>query len=183
MTRAVFLDRDGTINEEVIYLNSVEQFRLLPGAGEAIRMLNQRGWPVIVITNQSALARGYLTEEELALVHQRMKAALEREGGRIDAIYVCPHHPDDGCACRKPDTALFEQAAQEFGIDLSTSYAVGDKMTDLLAGARLGCRTVLVLTGHGQEQLENKDEWEVEPDHIDSDLLAAVQWILAEVGK
>jgi len=181
--RAVFLDRDGTINEEVIYLNSAEQFRLLPGAGEAIRLLNQKGWLVIVITNQSALARGYFTAEDLALVHQKMKAALDGEGAQINAIYVCPHQPEDGCLCRKPGTALFEQAAREFDIDLSKSYAIGDKMTDLVPGARLGCRTVLLLTGHGQEQLENKDEWEMEPDYIAPDLLSAVRWILAEVGK
>ncbi len=180
MTRTVFLDRDGTINEEVIYLSSAEQFRLLPGAGEAIRLLNQKGWLVIVITNQSGLARGYFTEEEVALVHQRMKAALGQEGAHIDGIYVCPHHPDDGCTCRKPGTAFFERATQELDIDLSMSYAIGDKMTDLLPGARLGCRTILVLTGHGQEQLEAKDKWEVEPDHVAPDLLSAVQWILAE---
>jgi len=179
-TRTVFLDRDGTINEEVIYLSNLEQFRLLPGAGEAIRLLNQRRWRVIVITNQSGLGRGYFTEEELALVHQRMRAALDREGAHIDAIYVCPHQPEDGCPCRKPGTALFERAAQEFDIDLSKSYAIGDKMTDLLPGACLGCRTVLILTGHGQEQLENKDEWETEPDYVASDLLSAAQWILAE---
>jgi len=183
MTRAVFLDRDGTINEEVIYLSCVEQFRLLPGAGDAIRSLNQRGWPVIVITNQSGLARGYFSDKELSLVHLKMKAALNREGAHLDGVYVCPHQPEDGCSCRKPGTALFEQAAQEFDIDLSKSYAIGDKMTDLLPGARLGCRTVLVLTGHGQEQLENRDGWEVEPDHITPDLLTAVQWILAEVEK
>jgi D-glycero-D-manno-heptose 1,7-bisphosphate phosphatase len=180
MARAVFLDRDGTINEEVNHLSNSEQFRLLPGAGEAVRTLNQKGWLVIVITNQSGLARGYFTEEELAVVHQKMKAALDREGARIDGIYVCPHQLDDGCSCRKPGTALFDQAAQEFNIDLSKSFAVGDKMTDLLPGARLGCRTVLILTGHGQEQLENKDEWEAEPDYIASDLLSAAQWILAE---
>ena len=183
MARAVFLDRDGTINEEVIYLSSVEQFRMLSGASKAIRMLNQKGWLVIVITNQSGLARGYFTEEELAVVHQKMKAALDGEGAQIDAIYVCPHQPEDGCSCRKPGTALFEQAAQEFDIDLSRSYAIGDKITDLLPGARLGCRTILVLTGHGQEQLENRDGWEAEPDHIAPDLLSAVQWILAEVEK
>lgn len=180
MTRAVFLDRDGTINEEVIYLESAEQFSLLPGAGEAIRLLNQSDWLVIVITNQSGLARGYFTEEELAIAHQKMQTVLDQEEARIDGIYVCPHHPDAGCSCRKPGTALFEQAAQEFDVDLSASYAVGDKMTDLLPGTRLGCRTILVLTGHGQEQLGNRDGWEVEPDYIAPDLLSAVQWILAE---
>lgn len=181
MTRAVFLDRDGTINEEVHYLSSSEQFRLLPDAGKAIRLLNQRGWRVIVITNQSALARGHFTEEELALVHHKMKTELDREGAHIDGIYVCPHHPDNGCSCRKPGMALFEQAAQEFDVDFGTSCAVGDKMTDLLPGAHLGCRTILVLTGHGQQELASRDEWEVEPDHIAPDLLSAVRWILAEV--
>jgi len=180
MSRAVFLDRDGTINEEVNYLSSAEQFRLLPGAGEAIRMLNQRGWRVIVITNQSGLARGYLTEEELARIHHQMKADLDREGAHIDGIYVCPHHPDDGCPCRKPGTALFEGAAQEFDIDFSRSCAVGDKMADLLPGARLGCHTILLLTGHGPEELETRDAWEVEPDYMASDLLSAVRWILAQ---
>ena len=141
-------------------------------------MLNQRGWLVIVITNQSGLARGYFSEEELARIHHKMKADLDREGARVDGIHVCPHHPDDGCPCRKPGTALFERAAQEFDVDFNTSYAVGDKITDLLPGVHLGCRTILILTGHGQEEVENRDGWEVEPDYIASDLLSAVQWVL-----
>lgn len=175
--KAVFLDRDGTINEEVNYLGSPEGWRLLPRAGEAIHQLNVRGWQVVLITNQSGVGRGYYTEQDVQAVHERMDADLARAGARLDGIYYCPHHPDAGCDCRKPHTLLFEQAARELNIDLTRSYAVGDKLSDLEPGRRLGCRTVLVLTGHGRDHLALARQHGAHIDYVADDLYRAVEWI------
>lgn len=176
--RAVFLDRDGTINAEVNYLSRVEDWQLLPQADTAIRLLNEQGWRVAVITNQAGVGRGYYPAEAVAALHAHLRAELARVGARVDGIYVCPHHPDDNCECRKPKTRLFEQAAREFDIDLSASYAVGDKLSDLIPGRALGCRAILVLTGHGQTHRAMAEQQGFQPDHIADDLYQAVQWIL-----
>ncbi|WP_022853981.1 D-glycero-beta-D-manno-heptose 1,7-bisphosphate 7-phosphatase [Thermodesulfatator atlanticus] len=179
MRPAVFLDRDGTINEEVNYLSSPEEFKLIPGAGEAIRLFNQAGFAVVVITNQSGLARGYFTEETLQKIHQKMCKDLAAHGARIDAIYYCPHHPDDHCSCRKPKTGLVERAAKELGLDLKKSYVIGDRYLDLLLARNIGAKGVLVLTGYGREELEKKlPEIGLEPDIIARDLLDAAKRIL-----
>ena len=178
--RAVFLDRDGTINEEVNYLRQPEDFRLLPGAALAIRLLREQGWLVIVITNQSGVARGYYTEGDVAAMHARLRADLAQAGSAVDAIYYCPHHPDAACACRKPGTLLFEQAARDFDLDLAASYVVGDKQSDLLPGQRLGCGTVLVLTGYGRRELALADQQGWQPDYVAADLYQAAQWICSE---
>jgi D-glycero-D-manno-heptose 1,7-bisphosphate phosphatase len=175
---AVFLDRDGTINEEVNYLSKPEDFRLLPGAALAIRLLKEKGWLVVVITNQSGVARAYYTEGDVAAMHARLRADLAQAGTGVDAIYYCPHQPDDACACRKPGTLLFEQAAHDFDIDLAASYVVGDKQSDLLPGKRLGCGTILVLTGYGRSELAMAGRQGFQPDYIAADLYQAAQWIL-----
>ena len=146
--RAVFLDRDGTMAKDVPYCNCPEDFQLFPSTAKAIRLLSEHGFKIIVITNQSGIARGYFTEETLAKIHKKMKKELAREGARIDAIYYCPHHPDDNCNCRKPGTALVLQAAKDFDIDLKRSYMVGDLPMDVGLGRAAGCRTVLVDTNH-----------------------------------
>ncbi len=146
MNRAVFLDRDGTIARDVHYCRRSEDFEILPTVPEAIRLLNENGFKVVVITNQSGIARGYFTEETLAQIHQKMADELAKYGAWVDAIYYCPHHPDDGCQCRKPKTALFLKAAGEHNIDLKSSYVVGDMQMDIDAGKALGCKTVLVTT-------------------------------------
>ncbi len=145
--KAVFLDRDGTIAKDVHYCPRPEDFELLPSVPEAIKLLNENSFKVIVVTNQSGIARGYFTEETLAQIHQKMKDELAKYGARVDAIYHCPHHPDDGCECRKPKTALFLKAAGEHDIDLKSSYVVGDMQMDIDAGKSLDCKTVLVTTG------------------------------------
>ena len=179
MRPAVFLDRDGTINEEVNYLSSPEEFKLIPGAGEAIYMFNQANFAVVVITNQSGLARGYFTEETLQKIHQKMCKDLAAHGARIDAIYYCPHHPDDHCSCRKPKTGLVERAAKELGLDLKKSYVIGDRYLDLMLARNIGAKGVLVLTGYGREELEKKlPEIGLEPDIIARDLLDAAKRIL-----
>lgn len=172
MKRAVFLDRDGTIARDVHYCRRPEDFELLPTVPEAIRLLNTNGLKVVVITNQSGIARGYFTEETLARIHKKMEDELKKYWARVDAIYYCPHHPDDGCECRKPRTDLFLRAAKGLDIDLSRSVVVGDTQMDIHAGKALGCKTVLVNTGPlgGNGIIEP-------PDYTADSLLEAAQWI------
>jgi D-glycero-D-manno-heptose 1,7-bisphosphate phosphatase len=184
----VFLDRDGTINEEVGYLNHVDRFLLLPRAGAAIRRLNDHGFKTVVITNQSGVARGYFPESLVLEVHQKMKDLLAGEGARLDGVFYCPHHPDaenplyrQRCRCRKPGTALIERAAVELDLDLSRSYMIGDRGMDVAFGRSLGVRGVLVLTGYGKgEWTYLKETWKVMPDYVASDLYEAVEWILQQ---
>lgn len=156
--KAVFLDRDGTINLEKDYLHKPEEFVFVPGAVEAIRLLNQAGYLVVVVTNQSGVARGYYDEAAVLQLHQYIDSLLQVEGCHVDAWYYCPHHLDGNtpynreCGCRKPLPGMLNNAAQELGIDLSHSWMVGDKKIDVDAGLAAGCRPVLVLTGYGAEE-------------------------------
>ena len=180
--RAVFLDRDGTIAEEVGYLNHLSRFRIYPFAAAAIRRLNQAGVPVVVVTNQSGVARGFFPEELVHRVHQHMSAELGASGARLDAIYYCPHKDEDDCGCRKPRPGLLERAAREHHLELPGSSLVSDRYADLEMGHQVGCRTVLVLTGYGRGELEwNRARWLRQPDWIAEDLRAAVDVILKEI--
>ena len=186
--RAVFLDRDGTINEEVGYVNHLRRFVLLPRVGEAIRLLNRRGLKTVVVTNQSGVARGYFPESLIHLVHQRMEELLGQEGAHLDGIYYCPHHPDAGsppyrqkCRCRKPDTGLVDEATRSLDLDCSKSYMIGDRGPDLEFARRIGAKGILVLTGYGRGEWEYcRDQWNAEPDYVAQDLYEAVQWILRQ---
>lgn len=183
---AVFLDRDGTINEQMGYVNHLSRFQLLPGAARAIRSLNEAGLPVVVVTNQSGLARGYFPESLLDQVHAELHRLLAEEGAHLDGLYVCPHHPEAreerfrlDCDCRKPRTGLLERAAVELGLDLGRSYMVGDRWSDLRCGAAVGATTVLVLTGYGRgDALYVGPGQTVQPDHVAEDLERAAAWIL-----
>ena len=183
---AVFLDRDGTINEQMGYVNHLSRFQLLPGVARAIRSLNEAGLPVVVVTNQSGLARGYFPESLLEAVHAEMYRLLAQEGARLDGLYVCPHHPEAreerfrlDCDCRKPRTGLLERAAAELGLDLGRSYMVGDRWSDLRCGAAVGASTILVLTGYGLGDAAYVGPGQpVQPDHVAEDLLAAAEWII-----
>jgi mannose-1-phosphate guanylyltransferase/phosphomannomutase len=171
--RAVFLDRDGTIAPDVHYCSRVEDFTLFPDAPAAIKLLKDHGFKVIVVTNQSGLARGLFSEETLTAIHSKLHAELRKIGTDVDAIYYCPHHPDDGCACRKPGTVLFQRAAQEHSIDLSRSYIVGDLELDIKAGRLLGCSTVLVTTGpNGHKDIA------AAPDYVAGNLVQSSKWIV-----
>jgi histidinol-phosphate phosphatase family protein len=178
MARAVFLDRDGTINEEVGYLRDPNLVRLLPGDGEAVRLLREAGWRVIVVTNQSAIARGYLDLQTLHAINSRLIAELQRWGATVDDILYCPHHPDDRCRCRKPNTGLIELAKSRFDIDLPASWVIGDQASDIQLGRNAGCRTILVLTGHGEENQNRANN----PDLVVRDLREAAQRILRDDG-
>ena len=183
---AVFLDRDGTINEQMGYVNHLSRFQLLPGVARAIRSLNEAGLPVVVVTNQSGLARGYFPESLLEAVHAELHRLLAREGAHLDGLYICPHHPEAreerfrlDCDCRKPKPGLLERAAAELGLDLGRSYMVGDRWSDLRCGAAVGATTVLVLTGYGRGDAAYVGPGQtVQPDHVAEDLEAAARWIL-----
>ncbi|MDO5415873.1 MAG: HAD family hydrolase [Lachnospiraceae bacterium] len=156
--KTIFLDRDGTINEEVNYLHRPEDLKLLPGAAEAIRLWNEHGFQVVVVTNQAGVARGYYEERDVEQLHRYMNQILEPEGAHIDRFYYCPHHPEHGigrykvkCHCRKPETGMFEAAQADRAVDKEHSYMIGDKWLDTQAGARFGIHTALVGTGYGRE--------------------------------
>jgi len=180
---AVFLDRDGTICVLVHYMDDPDQVELIAGSAQAIKMFNDLGLKVFVITNQSALARGFFTEQVLDAIHERMNRVIEKEGAHIDAIYFCPHHPDDKCGCRKPAPGLVLRSAEENGIDLKRSYMIGDKMDDVEAGKAAGCKGILVLTGYGSGELALRDKWHIVPDHIADNLLGAAEWIEKQLRK
>ena len=141
---AVFLDRDGTICKDVHYMRSPEQFELLPGVAEGIKLLNELGVKVIVATNQSGVARGYFTEQDLKKIHERMIEELSKRGAKIDAIYYCPHHPDDECGCRKPKIGMLKRAGADFDLDLKRCFIVGDKRLDVETGENAGCVSILI---------------------------------------
>lgn len=154
---AVFLDRDGTINEQMGYINHICRFQLLPGAAEAIRRLNDAQIPVVVVSNQSGLARGYFPEELLLAVHQKMARLLAEKGAHVDGIYYCPHHPEarkkefrQSCTCRKPQPGLILQAAEEMNLAPERSFMVGDRWSDIKTAANCGARSILVRTGYGR---------------------------------
>ena len=179
----MFLDRDGVINvNRPDHVKSWDEFVFLPNALAALRKLTARDFRVIITTNQAAIARGLVTEETVREIHARMIAAVKRAGGRIDAVYYCPHHPDDKCGCRKPQPGLFVQAARDFEIDLVRSFVIGDAFSDVGAALAIGAQPSLVLTGRGRaqhaEMTANND-----PGHqVAEDLLGAVEWILRAEG-
>jgi len=176
MKPAVFLDRDGTINhdEKDYSIQRAEDFKFIPGALEALVKLSENDYLVVVLTNQSMVGRGFISSEKLQEIHDKLRVDVEKAGGRIDAVYYCPHHPDDGCGCRKPKAKMFMDAKQELDIDLSKSYMVGDTTGDILAGKNAGVSTILVSTG-----LAGKDNrYEVEADYKVRDLAEAAELII-----
>ncbi len=180
----VFLDRDGVINRDSPdYVTSWDQFVFLPGSLEAIVRLTRAGMAVMLITNQSAVGRGMMDVATLEDMHRNLRQAVERQGGRIDAVFYCPHHPDEGCDCRKPKPGLILEARRQYNLDLAASTMIGDSARDIECGIRAGCgRTILVRTGlhDAQAQLTTKG---LHPDRVAADLAAAVDWLLGTMGK
>jgi len=182
---AVFFDRDGTLNEEVDFLTTPEQLRLIQGASTAVRSLNTRGFPVCIISNQSAVARGLLSEADLIPIHRKLTRELGRDGAHIDRIYYCPHHPTAGiapynveCECRKPRPGMLQRAAEELSLDLSGSYVVGDRIVDVQVARAVGARAILVLTGYGMTALNDCRSQGVRPDFVAASAREAVEFIL-----
>jgi len=182
---AVFIDRDGTISEEVGYVNHPSRFRLFPYSSEAIRILNNNDWLAILVTNQAGVARGYFSEDVIVKVHEQLKHELKE--ARLDGIYYCAHHPSIGeppyrfdCDCRKPKTGLIDRAAQEFEIDRGASWMVGDRYGDVELARNAGLRSALVLSGYGLGEWEyQRNSWKHQPDLVCENLLEAVKMIVA----
>lgn len=187
----MFIDRDGTLTEEVGYVNHPRRLRLLPRSAEAIRRLNASGIAAVVVTNQAGVARGYFSEDVLRATHEALAAQLEDAGAHLDGLYFCPHHPTEGeppyraaCECRKPAPGLLRRAATELDLDLAASAMVGDRPSDLVPARTVGARAVLVLTGYGLGEWEyRRAHFPVAPDHVAGDLLDAVQWVLTGAGR
>ncbi len=184
------MDRDGCLIEEMGYINHPSRVRVLPRTPEAIARLNAAGIAAVMATNQAGIARGYFSNETLAAVNAELERQLGALGARLDALYVCTHHPTAGeppyretCECRKPKPGLLLRAAAELSLDLSRSIMVGDKPSDIEAGQAAGAATVLVLTGYGRGEWEyRRHEWTVKPDHVAEDLFDAVEWAMARIG-
>lgn len=183
---AVFLDRDGTINIEKEYLYRIEDLELISGTGKAIALLNQAGYRVIVVSNQSGIGRGYYSEADVHHLHRHIDRVLAQDGAAVDAYYYCPHHPEHGqgeyrreCSCRKPLPGMILQAAQDLGINLATSFMVGDKSVDVQAGKAAGCTPILVRTGYGADEEQHLHDKVPVVDN----LLAAAEMIIKRCQK
>lgn len=191
MDQVIFLDRDGTINEEVSYLYRTEDLVVLPQAAEGIALLRNAGFRIVVVTNQAGIARGYYTPEQMHKLHRYLNEELKKKGAWIDSFYYCPHHPIHGigeykkaCHCRKPDIGMFEMAAREYQIEKSRSYMIGDKRIDVEAGHNFGIPGILVGTGYGAEERKKSMELGEEPfyDFYAETLVDAAEFIIRK-GK
>lgn len=172
--RFVLIDRDGTLNVEKHYLSDPDQLELIPGTGRALRQLREQGFGLAVITNQSGIARGYFDMERLGEIHTRLRELLAAEGVTLDGVYLCPHGPDDDCACRKPLPGMIQQAMAEHGFDPTQAIVIGDKEVDVELGQAVGAATFLVRTGHGRKAEAAGSK----ADHVVDDLAAAVAVVL-----
>lgn len=180
----IFLDRDGTLNPDPGYIRSPDQFDLFPGVPEALAQLKSAGARLIVVTNQSGIARGYLSVDDLDRIHAKLRQLLNAAGVSLDAIYYCPHHPDEGCRCRKPETGMIDQAVRDHGVDLSRSYVIGDHVRDMQLAKRIGAKSIFVTTG----KESGKDQAELEAAHLGPDYIAASlgqagEWILSDARR
>lgn len=182
---AVFLDRDGTLIREVNYLCSVEQIEILPGVAQALRLLRERGFKLVMVTNQSVIARGGLSEAGLQDIHAQLSAQLGADGASLDAIYYCPHHPSEGmgeyrvvCRCRKPNTGMIERAVEDLDVDAARSFVVGDQMTDVELAHRIGAAAIFI----GRDDAAAKTARTLNVPVVD-DLLQAAHWIIERAGQ
>lgn len=183
---AVFIDRDGTISEEVGYINHPSRFRVFPYAASAIKLLNDQGWLAVIITNQAGVARGYFSESMIEIVHDDLRRELRDQGARVDAIYYCAHHPTVGeppyrqdCECRKPKPGLVHRAAKDLDIALEQSWMIGDRYGDIELARNAGLHSALVLSGYGRGEWENQRSlWKHQPDLVSENLLEAVESII-----
>ena len=188
---AVFLDRDGTINEEVGYLSFLSDLKLIPGAAAGIRVLNQHALKAVIVSNQSGVARGYLSLGQVRKIHEALEEMLGRKGAYLDGVYFCPHHPQIGdppyravCDCRKPNEGMLRKAASDLGLDLRGSYVIGDHISDISLAQNTGMKSVLVLTGHGASEYEKIRRGEgTRPDGVCASIYEAIDWILKDLKE
>ena len=173
--RAIFLDRDGTVNEEVGYLSRPEDLRLINGAAAALQSLRKAGFKLIIVTNQSGAARGFFNEDDIAAVNKRLIELLDNEDVKLDAVYYCPHLD---CHCRKPNTGMVERARREHGIDPSRSYVIGDKATDMKLAHNAGAAGIMVMTGFGAGERASVEGADYAPVCYAADITRAAEWII-----
>jgi histidinol-phosphate phosphatase family protein len=183
-TKTIFVDRDGVINKDPggwtrhSYVTDWNEFRFLPGALEALKILNENGVRVIVISNQAGVSKGFFTKETLDEINKRMLKEIRRNGGGIEAVYYCIHRQEDNCECRKPRTGLIRNAIRKYGITAASAYFIGDSHVDVVAGKEAGLKTIFVLSGKTAQ--DEMMKWEKKPDYVFEDLLAAVRWLVAK---
>ncbi|RKX58981.1 MAG: D,D-heptose 1,7-bisphosphate phosphatase [Thermodesulfobacteriota bacterium] len=181
---AVFLDRDGTLNEEVGYLNHLSRLKLLPQVAEGLKILKQHGFMLIVITNQSGPARGYFPKELVFKANELLQKRLKKRGVILDDFFICFHHPEENCNCRKPKPGLIYQALEKYPIDLKKSYVIGDKAVDIELALNLGIKGILVLTGYGKGELEYVlPKKGIKPYYVAKDLKDAAYFIIEDYFK
>lgn len=171
MTKAVFVDRDGVVTEDVGYVHKIKDFKLVTNAIKGLKLL--KNYRLFIITNQSGIGRGFYKEEDFFNYNNRVLRELKKHKIKIEKTYYCPHKPEDNCDCRKPKTKFLKEAEKEFNIDLKKSFVIGDRKSDFEMGRNAGCKTIHVLTGNGIN-----DKNEVSPDYLAKDLLDAAKWIL-----
>lgn len=177
--KAVFIDRDGTINVDGPYLSDPDKFEIYPGVSKGINELKENGFKIIVITNQSGIARGYFTEKNLDAIHTKMKREFKKFDVELDGIYYCPHHPDEDCNCRKPKTGLFDKAIKDHDIIVEQSYMLGDKIIDIEAGKNVGTKGILIPVRNGKkEKIYEEHRGVRHPDYVALDFEDAVEWVL-----
>ena len=183
---ALFMDRDGTVSEEVGYVNHPSRFRVFPYSAEAIKLLSENGWLAILVTNQAGVARGYFSEDVIVQVHEQLRRDLEKAAAKLDAIYYCAHHPSVGeppyrldCDCRKPKTGLIDRAAADFEIDLERSWMVGDRYGDIELARNAGLHSAFVLSGYGRGEWEyQRGVWKLEPEVVGETLLDVARIVI-----
>jgi len=173
MTKAVFLDRDGVITEDIGYVHKIEDFKLVQNAVEGLKLL--KDYKLFIVTNQSGIGRGYYTLEDFLNYNNQVLKELKKHKIKIEKTYYCPHKPEDNCGCRKPKTRFLKDAEKEFGIELKKSFIIGDRKSDFEMGRNAGCKTIHVLTGNG---IHAKND--VKPDYLAKDLLDAAKWVLKD---
>ena len=174
MNKAIFIDRDGVINEDHGYVHKIEDFKFIPKAVDGLKLLSEQGFKFIIITNQSGIGRGYYKKEDFLTFNNHLVSELSKNKIKIEKTYYCQHGPDESCDCRKPSTKYIKEAKKEFDIDLENSYVIGDHPHDIEMGKKAGCKSIYVLTGHGKKHKEELKE----ADFIAQDLYEAANWIL-----
>jgi heptosyltransferase-2 len=180
----VFLDRDGTLNHDPAYLKIAGDLKLLPGVGPALARLKRAGARLVVVTNQSGVGRGIVALKDLEAIHARLQGLLEQEHAALDAIYFCPHHPNDGCNCRKPNAGMVHRAVSELQLDIRRSYMIGDRARDIQLAHRVGAKAILLISGPmGSQELDRLEAEQAMPDTVAKSMSEAVDWILEDAGK
>jgi len=187
---AIFLDRDGTVNEEMGYINHPDRFKIFPFVAQSINIFNQLGFAVVIVTNQSGVAREYFTESMVIELHEKLIREMKDKKARIDAIYYCPHHPTEGkgkykqnCRCRKPLPGMIEKAVKDLNLDITGSYMIGDRYKDMVFARNLNIKSAFVMTGYGKGEFEHqKSSWQHFPDLIGNDLLDIARKIQKEIN-